>query len=176
MQSVGGVKAKYSSNFKEYFLFLAFRNHVASIEVYIKNLYICNLVALKHFESMKTFSKQSDKIGIISSSLCLVHCLSMPLLLSMQPLSSGLDAHAHGHLFELFFLVFSFVAVYFSTRHTASVPMKYAFYAVLSLFTLGFVFEESLYWVKYLGYLGSLGLIVLHLYNWKSNKQVCRHA
>jgi hypothetical protein len=125
---------------------------------------------------MKTFSKQSDKIGIVSSFLCLAHCLSMPVLLSMQPLSEGLDTHSHGHLLEFFFLVFSFVAVYFSTRHISNPLIKYAFYAVLALFTLGFIFEQSLYWVKYLGYLGSLGLIVLHLYNWKSNKHVCHHA
>lgn len=125
---------------------------------------------------MKIFSKQSDKIGIISSFLCLAHCLSMPVLLSMQPLSAGLEPHTHGHLLELLFLIFSFIAVYFSTRHTASLSMKYAFYLVLGLFTLGFIFEESLYWVKYLGYLGSLGLIILHLYNWKNNKHVCHHA
>jgi len=88
----------------------------------------------------------------------------------MQPLSEGLEIYSHGHLLEFFFLVFSFVAVYFSTRHTSDPLIKYAFYTVLALFTLGFIFEQSLCWVKY------LGLIALHIYNWKNNKHVCHHA
>lgn len=125
---------------------------------------------------MKTLIRQSDKIGVLSSFLCLAHCLFVPVLLSMQPLTVHLDTHTSGHALELLFLLVSFVAVFFSTRHISSKAMKLAFYAVLGLFIVGFVFEESFYWTKYLGYLGSLGLIVLHLYNWKKSQGTCARA
>ncbi|NJO02954.1 MAG: MerC family mercury resistance protein, partial [Bacteroidia bacterium] len=98
-------------------------------------------------------------MGIISSVLCLIHCLALPVLVSVQPLMFEYiseDLHA----LEYAFLIVSFVAVYFATRR-ASFAVKISFYLVLSLFMIGTAFGESLPWLHYLGYAGSAGLVTL---------------
>lgn len=115
---------------------------------------------------MKTIlQKNSDKIGIISSSLCLIHCIALPIFISLQPTLIGFLEHDL-HFIEYIFLVLSYVAVYFSTRsHHVTKEIKFTFYVVLSVFTVGILFEETLGWIKYVGYVGSLGLISLHIFN-----------
>lgn len=116
-------------------------------------------------------NKNADTIGIISSFLCLVHCIALPVLISVQPVLIGFIAEDL-HFLEYIFLGLSFVAVYFATRNTSR-TISILFYIVLSAFTLGIVLEETLGWMKYLGYIGSVGLILTHIYNIRYHYQ-CR--
>lgn len=111
------------------------------------------------------FSKNADRIGIISSSLCLVHCIALPLLISLQPaLISFL--HDDMHFVEYIFLLLSVVAVFFATRSThMSDSTRKLFYVVLGVFTLSILLGERFHWLHYIGYLGSFALIVLHIIN-----------
>lgn len=113
--------------------------------------------------SFKFFQKNADQIGIFSSVLCLAHCLSFTLFISLQPFLSrwlGVDFH----FLDYFFLLLSYVAVYFATR-AADKLMKRMFYAVIILFTVATLFKETLYWMHYPAYAGSVSLIVIHLIN-----------
>lgn len=121
----------------------------------------------------RLLSRQSDKVGVFSSLLCLAHCLALPLLMSSHGLTASVFSH-DWHFVEYVFLAVSFVAVYYSTRHQPLNWVKVSFYLVLAAFTVGFVFEAHWAWLKYLGYFGSLGLIGLHLYNYYQNRLPCR--
>ena len=112
---------------------------------------------------INTFFKNSDSIGIISSFLCLIHCISLPILISVQPVTARF-VDEDLHFLEYIFLGVSLIAVYFSTRSShVTQRMKWAFYIIFSLFALGIFFEEQLAWLTYLAYIGSAGLIIMHI-------------
>ncbi|MDX2302563.1 MAG: MerC domain-containing protein [Microscillaceae bacterium] len=117
----------------------------------------------------KNTSFNSDKIGMISSFLCLVHCLTVPVLLSFQPVLAEFITEDLFYL-EYIFLALSFVAVYYSARN-ASFFIKVSFGIVLTVFSVSLLLEHHLDWMRYLTYLGSLGLIVTHLINYYRCRQ-----
>ncbi|WP_081740385.1 MerC domain-containing protein [Aquimarina pacifica] len=111
----------------------------------------------------------SDTLGIIASSLCLVHCIATPFLFL---------AHTGPALFEggysvwwksldFIFLGLSFIAIYRSTKTTISTRIKYAFwFAWLSLLLI--VINEKLsifYFPEEAIYVVSILLVGLHFYN-----------
>jgi hypothetical protein len=110
------------------------------------------------------FFKNSDFLGIFGSILCLIHCLALPLFISMEPMMFQFIAEDIHH-WDYVFLAFSFVAVYFSTRNSSSFSIKFSFYAVLILLTVSIVWEDSLMVFQYLGYLASIALIITHIIN-----------
>lgn len=61
-----------------------------------------------------------DKLGIITSGLCAVHCLALPLALSLGLLGGFFDSHAHGALEWVVFVtavLLAFISFYRSYRH-----------------------------------------------------------
>lgn len=76
----------------------------------------------------------SDRVGILASAVCLVHCLIFPVLVIMRiPLSEWL--HEVWHSLDYVFLAVSFFAVYFSSKYTRKAWMKYFLWT--SFFALG---------------------------------------
>ena len=114
--------------------------------------------------NLKLFSFNSDKVGVISSLLCLIHCLALPAIISAEPILSEFLLEELAFV-EYLFLVLSFIAVYFSSRKSP-LHLKYTFYIVLSVFTLAVLLEEQYTWMPYLAYLGSICLISTHLVNY----------
>lgn len=111
------------------------------------------------------FFKNADLIGITSSLLCLIHCVSLPILISLKPVAAHF-IHEDLHFLEYIFLGLSLIAVYFATRSAHVTPrMKWVFYIIFSLFALGILFEEKMAWLTYLAYAGSAGLVVMHVIN-----------
>ncbi len=114
---------------------------------------------------------RSDIIGATASTLCFVHCLATPFLFVAQAgLAVGEELHPWwwGTL-DIVFLVISFLAVYWSAKHSSKRWMKYALW--LSWIALTFIVlnekaalielrEEAIY-------VPALGLIFFHLYNRK---------
>ncbi|EAY31499.1 MerC domain-containing protein [Microscilla marina] len=109
--------------------------------------------------------KKADTLGIISSFLCLIHCISLPILVSIQPVV-GKFIDEELHFLEYVFVGLSLIAVYFATRSShVTLRMKWAFYIIFVLFTLGIFLEDAFVWLTYLAYAGSVGLIVMHIIN-----------
>lgn len=109
--------------------------------------------------------KNADTLGIISSFLCLIHCISLPILISVKPVAAKFIDEDLQFL-EYIFLGVSLIAVYFATRSShVTRRIKWAFYIIFALFTLGIFLEESFVWLTYLAYAGSAGLIVMHIIN-----------
>lgn len=115
---------------------------------------------------LNNFLKNADRLGIISSSLCLIHCISLPILVSIKPLAAEF-MHENLEFLEYIFLGLSLIAIYFATRSPhVTRRIKWAFYVIFILFAVGIFLEDSSYaWITYLAYIGSAGLIVMHVIN-----------
>ncbi|WP_298520995.1 MerC domain-containing protein [uncultured Kordia sp.] len=121
---------------------------------------------------MVLYKKKSDTIGIYASSLCLVHCLATPLLFIAQSqmiCCEGTSVPLWWKALDLFFLVISFVAIYWSVISTSKEWMKYALWT--TWFVLSFILiNERMQWLsipEYAIYFPSLSLVFLHFYNRK---------
>jgi len=129
----------------------------------------------------KLLSQKSDNVGIISSVLCLIHCLLLPVAVSaMSVANHGLHNHAHGHqhlhesleFMDYIFWVFSLLAVYYSARQTTHTGVRFAFGFAGLLFTCGILFKEVLPFGEAWAYAGSFCLILTHTYNMR----YCKHC
>ena len=126
-------------------------------------------------------SQKSDNVGIISSILCLIHCLLLPVAISAVSVANHhLHDHGHGHthshggleFLDYIFWVFSLIAVYYSVRHTHHIRIRLAFYFAGLLFTGGILFKDYLPGGEIWSYMGSLCLICTHAYNIR----YCKHC
>lgn len=120
---------------------------------------------------MKISQRKSNTLGLISSTLCLLHCLAVPIFLSFYPVILQYIEHDL-YFLEYIFLISSYIAVYFSTKNSNITSiMKIIFYLVLTFLTLGILFEETIGWMQYLGYIGSVGLIIMHIINLRTYRK-----
>ncbi|RNC86397.1 MAG: MerC domain-containing protein [Winogradskyella sp.] len=120
-----------------------------------------------------TFRKNnSDYIGAIASTLCLIHCLATPFIF----LAHSSVHHNHGHAsplwwkaFDVVFVCISFIAVFWSTRHSTNKNIKYALWA--SWFVLCFIIMNEHFSILAIPesaiYIPAIALVILHLYNKK---------
>jgi len=121
----------------------------------------------------------SNFIGMLSSALCLVHCIAVPLFMGWYAIQENYHdhaghAHTHAHAtvggfnMDYFFILVCLVAVLFSTRNHHTTPvLKVLLWAFFGLFAIGILFEAYAPVFQYLGYIASLGLIGVHWYNYK---------
>ena len=106
---------------------------------------------------------KADFIGVLSSSVCLVHCLATPLLIAF---GAGVISSP---LVKYLFLIFSFSAVISTTKH-----QKFTKIAILLWISfLGFLFsnllQEHYHYLHYTGCFFAILLIIGHLLNSKLN-------
>ena len=125
-------------------------------------------------KSIKFLINNSDFFGILTCSLCLVHCISTPLILiSFSSLNTILStSYSWWSNLDYVFLFISFFMVYISVQTTRIKSMKFLFW--LSWFSLFLVIinEKTEFYIfsEYLTYLTATGLSLLHLFNLKHCK------
>lgn len=132
--------------------------------------------------TIRTYLSQ-DLIGALASALCLVHCLTTPLLFAAH------TAHLHEHhdspawwgFLDILLIVISGIAVYWSAKHSSKTWVKYALW-LSWLLLFGIILNEKIQLIpiaEALIYIPSLALIVLHLYNRNyckcQNESCCSH-
>ena len=122
-------------------------------------------------KNIKFLTNNSDIFGILTCSLCLVHCISTPLiLLSLSSLNTKLSmSYSWWSNLDYIFLIISFFMVYISVQTSRIKRMKLFFW--LSWFFLFLVIinekTELFEFSEYLAYLATTGLSLLHLFNLK---------
>jgi len=124
--------------------------------------------------------QKPDNLGAIASSLCLVHCIATPFLFVVQTgVSTCCDAApSWWKMLDYFFLVISFVAIYWSTK-TSSIKWMKPLLWINWFILLAIILNEKLEIMALPEasiYLPAFALIVLHLYNRKHcrcNKNSC---
>ena len=118
---------------------------------------------------MKLIIKNSDKIGAVSSGLCMLHCFATPFLFLSQStlIFISVDLSLTWFLINYIFLLISFIAIFYSVKNSSNRFIKvflYLFWALLS----GLIINESLGILSIpetATYLSSSSLICLHIYN-----------
>ena len=111
---------------------------------------------------------KSDSIGILASSLCMIHCVATPFIFVAYTCCSS-ESPAWWQAFDIFFLVISLIAVYFSSKDIAN---KFIISAMwLSWMSLGIILLNDIYlWYEIdhsAIYVPAAMLIILHIYNLK---------
>lgn len=122
---------------------------------------------------MNSTTIKSDTVGAFASSLCLVHCLATPILFVAQTCSATCcDAEsvpAWWGWIDYVFLIVSFFAIYWSTKHTTKNWIKPALWSSWLLLLVVLVNERlALVALPEMAiYVPALALVGLHLYNRK---------
>ena len=122
-------------------------------------------------KSIKYFTNNSDFFGALTCSLCLLHCISTPLILiSFTSLNTKLSmSYSWWSNFDYVFIFISFFMVYFSSRVTTVKMMKYLFWLSWGILFLIIINEktELFQFSEYTTYIDALALSLLHIYNLK---------
>lgn len=132
----------------------------------VNNIYRILLNGFKIFPMIKTTKiNKADIIGILSSSICIVHCVATPLLIAY-----GIGFMTNPK-FKYLFLIISFVSIF-----KASENVKHPQIALLLWFSfLGFLFSnlfhEEFHWLDYFEYFFAGLIITGHILNIKHCKQ-----
>ena len=120
---------------------------------------------------MKLSLYKPDILGAVTSSLCIIHCLTTPLIFIVQ--ANAVDHH-HSSPFwwkniDYILLAISLFAVYKSTRMTTSKFIKPSLWISWSLLFLLILNEklEFLLIAETVTYLIAFTLAALHIYNFK---------
>ena len=120
---------------------------------------------------MNIIIKKSNNIGVIASSICLVHCLSTPVIFVTQLCTDSCceNSPIWWKWVDSIFLIISFFAVYHSSKLTSKKWIAISLW--ISWFFLLFIILNERLLILNLPhesiYLPSLSLIFLHLYNRK---------
>ena len=120
---------------------------------------------------MRITLKNSDNLGVLSSILCLIHCLVTPFIyISFASLFSQNELLSFSwKSINLIFIVFSLVAVYGSTKKTTSKVIKPIFW-LSWCFLFFFLFNEEVKFIELpeaLSYISAINLAGIHIYNLK---------
>ncbi len=120
---------------------------------------------------MRIVFKNSDNLGILSSSLCFIHCFITPFVyMSFASLFSQNDFLSFSwKSINIIFIVFSLIAVNRSTKKTTSKIIKPIFWFSWS-FLFFVLFNEEAKFIELpelVSYLSALNLAGIHVYNLK---------
>lgn len=118
-----------------------------------------------------TLKVKADTIGAISGSLCLIHCMGTPFLFMAKASSAACctDTPIWWQFIDYFFIVVSFIAIYFTTKTTTKTWLQIALWGswmLLLLAILNETFEITLQSEAFI-YIPALAIIGLHFYNLK---------
>lgn len=139
--------------------------------IYLKSTVFLHLSCNNNQYMNLTLKNQSDSIGIISSALCLAHCLATPLLFAAQSqiINFGNTKPLWWSSLDLILLLISSLAIYKTTLSTTKKWIKNGLW--LSFFILSFIIiNEKIGWFhipEAAIYIPSMSLIFLHIYNSK---------
>ena len=104
---------------------------------------------------------KADLIGILSSSICLVHCVATPLLIAFR---AGFITNP---LFKYLFLIISFVSIFKATENITSKKISLLLWISFWGFLFSTLFQEEYEWFHYSGYSFAILIIIGHILNIK---------
>ncbi len=115
------------------------------------------------------FSSKPDWAGIISASLCVVHCLLTPLLLLLAASFSWWSGLSY------FFLSISFYAAFETSRAQTSRSILVLIWGGFVLLTLSIILEDAFPVLHKFSYPASLLLVIGHILNLRHCKKCRTH-
>lgn len=108
---------------------------------------------------------KADFIGIISSTLCLMHCIATPLLIAF---GAGFITNP---FFKYLFLIISFLSIFKATENITSKKISLLLWISFWGFLFSTLFQEEYEWLHYSGYLFAILIIIGHVLNIKQCRE-----
>ena len=127
--------------------------------------------------------KYSDKVGVASNILCMLHCFATPFIFLSQTQTAHIshDVPFAWQIINYFFITVSAIAVYYSAKNSTNNIVKFlmvVFWLILSFLIISEGLE-ILHLPEILTYLSASFLSLLHIYNLKyctcSDEDCCIH-
>lgn len=109
-----------------------------------------------------------DVVGILSSSLCIVHCMAMPFLIA-----TGVSILSNEWLTYLFIII-SFFSIYKATKNCVNLKVGALLWVSFFGFLLTTFFHEQSHVIHLLNYVFAFAIVVGHVLNIKYCKQCKR--
>ncbi|EDP70178.1 hypothetical protein FBALC1_11612 [Flavobacteriales bacterium ALC-1] len=113
----------------------------------------------------------TDILGAGASTLCLIHCAATPFLFVAKACSVTCcsDTPAWWQTVDYFFIVVSFTAIYFTTKHATKNWLRLALWSSWTLLLFAIVNEtfQVILLSELFIYVPAIAIVVLHLYNLK---------
>jgi hypothetical protein len=121
-----------------------------------------------------------DVLGVGFSSLCIVHCLALPVAITVLPLwPSSIDLHGAGELFLLALIIpTTLIAMWVGyRRHGSRRPLLIlaAGLAIVIAAQAAHGIADEVYPETVLTVTGSSLLVAGHWRNWRSSRKHCSH-
>jgi hypothetical protein len=112
----------------------------------------------------KTY-RLADVTGIINSSICILHCIATPILISLGAY------FLESPIFAYVFIAIAFVTIVRAVKRTTSNKIKKALWVGFAGLSASLLLEETWAGFEYSGYIFSALLIVTHIVNIKHCKK-----
>ena len=120
---------------------------------------------------MKSFTINTDSVGIFAGALCMIHCIATPFIFIVKACSSSCcaDAPLWWTIIDYFFILISFIAIYFSTKNSSVKWIKFALWISWGILLITILNHSLLIFNvnKYFIYFPASSIILLHFYNIK---------
>lgn len=118
---------------------------------------------------MINFFKKADIIGVLTSTLCLIHCFLAPFVFMAWTTSSAHKntTQSWWYLLDYLFIVVSFLAIFKTTQNTNNRWINLGFWFSW-LFLIVLLLNEKISYIaapETLIYIPTLSIIILHIYN-----------
>lgn len=115
-------------------------------------------------QQTKTY-RLADITGIINSSICIVHCIATPILISLGAY------FLESPIFAYLFIAIAFATIVRAIKRTTSNKIKTALWIGFAGLSTSLLLEETWAGFEYAGYIFSALLIVTHIVNIKHCKK-----
>ena len=116
--------------------------------------------------NIQKLENNSDKIGVIGSVLCIIHCALLPLFFTLATgLEEILETYFKESIIDSIFIIVALVAVYFSSKNASKFRLKILFWSFFIIFSTGVFLTGVIEYSAVLTFGGSIGLILTHLLN-----------
>lgn len=110
----------------------------------------------------KPLKRYADMIGTVSAGLCLVHCLTIPLLFALAVVLPDLP-EKHWHLLHYLFIGLAALAVHQSASRNRYKKLNNMMWMALIVFALALSLHGVFPWMVIVSACASLVLMTLHI-------------
>lgn len=121
--------------------------------------------------TIKFLDRKSDIVGMVTSVLCLIHCVSLPFIFAAGIFSSSLFLEDM-HWLDYVFIFLAFLAVVYSSRKTNQNWIRNGLWITLVVFSAAILLHEIHNAFLYVSVCASFCLIILHFLNFYQNGEV----
>jgi multidrug transporter EmrE-like cation transporter len=112
---------------------------------------------------------KTDKVGIIASTLCMIHCIATPFLFLAKSCSASCceASPSWWSSLDFLFLTVSFFAIYQSNKNSSKTYIKYALWTSWGVLLAVLLNEkfQLLALAESAIYFPAMMLVILHVYN-----------